>query len=45
VLENTAASGAEITVIVTIPMSTVSWLPFTRYVVSNLSGQYTLRRE
>jgi Flp pilus assembly protein TadG len=42
---STAPSGAEITVIITVPMSSVSWLPMTQYVVGSLSGQYTLRRE
>jgi Flp pilus assembly protein TadG len=42
---STAPSGAEITVIVSIPMSSVSWLPSSSYVINNLSGQYTLRRE
>jgi Flp pilus assembly protein TadG len=40
-----AKSFDEITVIVSIPMTSVSWLPGIRYVSGNLSGQYTLRRE
>ena len=42
---STARSGDEITVLITIPARNVSWLPLTSYVVGNLSGQYTLRRE
>jgi hypothetical protein len=42
---STAKSFDEITVIVSIPASSVSWLPFTRYAVSTLSAKYTLRRE
>jgi Flp pilus assembly protein TadG len=40
-----AQSRDEITVIVSIPFSQVTWLPFSKYVGGNLSGQYTLRRE
>jgi Flp pilus assembly protein TadG len=40
-----APSGAEITVIVAVPISSVSWMPIPSYVVNTLSGQYTLRRE
>jgi hypothetical protein len=42
---STAQSGDEITVIVTIPASSVSWLPGSTYLNLNLYGQYTLRRE
>lgn len=42
---STAQSGDEITVIVTVPAQSVSWVPVTKYVFNNLSGQYTLRRE
>jgi Flp pilus assembly protein TadG len=40
-----AKTGDEITVIVSVPASRITWLPFTRYVTGNLTGQYTLRRE
>ncbi len=40
-----AQSRDEITVIVSIPFSKVTWLPFSKYVGGSLSGQYTLRRE
>jgi Flp pilus assembly protein TadG len=42
-----AKSGDEITVKVTVPVSAVTWLPFTNYIGGglNLNSQYTLRRE
>jgi Flp pilus assembly protein TadG len=42
-----AQSGDEITVKVTVPVSKVTWLPFTNYIDGglNLNSQYTLRRE
>jgi Flp pilus assembly protein TadG len=40
-----AQSGDEITVLVSIPVGSVTWVPFPRYVSGSLSGQYTLRRE
>jgi Flp pilus assembly protein TadG len=42
---STAKAGDEITVIVTVPFSKVTWLPWVQYVTGNLTGQYTLRRE
>jgi Flp pilus assembly protein TadG len=44
---STANSGDEITVKVTIPVSKMTWLPFTNYIAGNLNinSQYTLRRE
>jgi Flp pilus assembly protein TadG len=44
-LVNTASATDELTVIVSVPMSTVSWVPYPQYLPSSLSGQYTLRRE
>ncbi len=41
----TAKDGDEITVVVTVPVSQVTWLPGGKYLSGNLSGQYTLRRE
>jgi Flp pilus assembly protein TadG len=39
-------AGDEITVTASIPMSSVTWLPFQSYLNGKtLSGQYTLRRE
>jgi Flp pilus assembly protein TadG len=35
----------EITVIVTIPVDSFTWLPGGRFLFGNLSGQYTMRRE
>jgi Flp pilus assembly protein TadG len=37
--------GDEVTVVVSVPISTVSWVPYARYLSGNISGQYTLRRE
>ena len=42
---STAQAGDEITVIVSIPASKVTWVPGGSYLRGNLSGQYTLRRE
>jgi Flp pilus assembly protein TadG len=42
---STAVAGDEITVKVTVPTSSVSWLPGVTYLSGTLSGQYTLRRE
>jgi Flp pilus assembly protein TadG len=42
---STAQAGDEITVIVSVPVSKVSWVPGTSYLQGSLSGQYTLRRE
>ena len=42
---STAQSGDEITVLVSIPVANVSWVPFPKYVSGSLSGQYTLRHE
>jgi Flp pilus assembly protein TadG len=41
----TAKSGAEVTVIVSVPYASVTWVPGVRFVTGNISGQYTLRRE
>jgi Flp pilus assembly protein TadG len=42
-----AQSGDEITVKVTVPVSKITWLPFTNYIDGSLylNSQYTLRRE
>jgi hypothetical protein len=40
-----ARSGDRITVAVTVPVSSVSWVPGTRYLPPTLGGSYTLRRE
>ena len=46
VTEASAANATdEITVSTSIPVSSITWLPFARYLTGNLSGQYTLRRE
>jgi Flp pilus assembly protein TadG len=42
---STAQAGDEITVKVTVPTTSVSWLPGVKYLSGTLSGQYTLRRE
>jgi Flp pilus assembly protein TadG len=40
-----AVTGQDITVMVYVPVASVSWLPFTNYVNGNLSAQYTLKRQ
>jgi Flp pilus assembly protein TadG len=42
---SSANAGDEITVVVTVPVSKVTWVPVTNYLSGNLMGQYTLRRE
>ena len=42
---STAQAGDEITVIVSIPASKVTWVPGASHLSGSLSGQYTLRRE
>jgi Flp pilus assembly protein TadG len=42
---STAQAGDEITVIVSIPASKVTWVPGASYLRGTLSGQFTLRRE
>lgn len=40
-----AQSGDKITVVVTVPMKSVSWLPVDVYLSGNLTGQWSLQRE
>jgi Flp pilus assembly protein TadG len=42
---STAQAGDEVTVLVTVPVSAVTWVPVSNFLKGNLSGQYTLRRE
>jgi Flp pilus assembly protein TadG len=42
---STAQSNDEITVKVTVPVASVTWLPGGTHLSGSLSGQYTLRRE
>jgi Flp pilus assembly protein TadG len=42
---STANVNDEITVIVTVPVANVSWLPGLSFLSGNLTGRYTLRRE
>jgi Flp pilus assembly protein TadG len=42
---STAVAGNEITVKVTVPVGSVAWVPFLRYLSGSLQGQYTMRRE
>jgi Flp pilus assembly protein TadG len=41
---STAAAGAEMTVVVSVPVSKVCWLPSPIFVSGTISGQFTLRR-
>jgi Flp pilus assembly protein TadG len=38
-------SYTEITVVITIPVASCTWLPGGEFLSGNLSGQYTMRRE
>jgi Flp pilus assembly protein TadG len=40
-----AQSGDRITVNVSLPVSSLSWLPRNQWLTGNLTGSYTLRRE
>jgi Flp pilus assembly protein TadG len=40
-----ATTGQDITVLVSVPANTVSWLPFSSYVSGNLTAQYTLKKQ
>jgi Flp pilus assembly protein TadG len=42
---STAQAGDEITVKVSVPVGSVSWVPGMRYLSGSLQGQYTMRRE
>lgn len=42
---STAKANDEITVKVTVPVSSITWVPGGQHLVGTLSGQYTLRRE
>jgi Flp pilus assembly protein TadG len=40
-----AVAGDEITVTVTVPVGSISWVPGIQYLIGSLQGQYTMRRE
>jgi Flp pilus assembly protein TadG len=42
---STAKSNDDITVIVSAPVSSLTWVPVMHYLQGNITGQYTLRRE
>ena len=42
---SSASGGDEITVVVSIPTATVSWVPQAQFLFGTISGRYTLRRE
>jgi Flp pilus assembly protein TadG len=42
---STAKSNDDITVIVSAPVASLTWVPVSKYLQGNISGQYTLRRE
>lgn len=42
---STAASGDQITVVVSAPVANVCWLPGAQYVKGTLSGQFSMPRE
>ncbi|HZT80446.1 MAG TPA: TadE family protein [Gemmataceae bacterium] len=40
-----ASTGDDITVAVSVPVASVSWLPGTSYVKGNITAQYTMRKQ
>jgi Flp pilus assembly protein TadG len=40
-----AAAGDEITVVVQVPIASITWVPGTTWLKGTLQGQYTMRRE
>ena len=42
---SSANAGDEISVTITIPVSSFSWVPASQYLFGSISGKYTLRRE
>lgn len=42
---NTANTNDDVTVNVTVPASSVSWVPGTRYLFGNITAQYSLRKQ
>ena len=42
---SSSVAGDEITVIVSVPVTSVSWVPTAKFLSGTISGQYTLRRE
>jgi Flp pilus assembly protein TadG len=42
---STATSGDEVTVVVTVPVANVAWVPGLNYLQGHLTGKYSLRRE
>ncbi|HLN33296.1 MAG TPA: TadE/TadG family type IV pilus assembly protein [Gemmataceae bacterium] len=40
-----ALPGDEITVVVSVPVQNISWVPNLQFLSGSLSGQYTMRRE
>jgi Flp pilus assembly protein TadG len=42
---SSAKTGDEVTVLVSIPVASVTWIPGTGFLRGTISGQYTLRRE
>ena len=42
---STARSNDDITVSVSAPIASLTWVPVSNYLQGNISGQYTLRRE
>jgi Flp pilus assembly protein TadG len=42
---STAVSGDDLSVKVTVPVATITWIPGMQYLSGNLTGQYSLRKE
>ena len=42
---STAGSNDEISVVVSVPVADISWVPASHYLNGNIAGRYSLRRE
>lgn len=42
---STASTGSDVTVSISVPVSSVTWLPVGRFLSGNVSAQYTLRKQ
>jgi hypothetical protein len=42
---STAKAGDEITVIVSVPIANVTWVPVNKFLSGTVSGQFTMRRD
>ncbi len=40
-----ATTGQDVTVKVSVPVDTVTWLPFSKYLTGSIAAQYTMRKQ